>query len=342
MKKLLPLIVTLLGTNAFATDVVTDSNAELLNQAEEVYNATRIVCSGISDQIAKVANISTANTAITGAGTIAASGALVAGVKKSNIDAEIETRLDEFCKQNNNCTQNPETNAQDFYTTIIEGLAEISTESGLDKTDSKSIESMLEQSQKLGNWRTGLMAGTIGTNLATAILSGRNMNQSDLIQQITACNDMIKTVSEVQHTLKTAGINPIENPVMRKLDNAKTWCDQMNVADVEKIENRMKASLGTSIAGGVIGVAGTATSAAANSDKYSDVAARASLHASNNNNNNNNTAESQKAKNLNTAANIMSGASIATGVAGTAVNISLISLAKKMIKSAQRCEETLQ
>lgn len=335
MKKLLPLIAALLGTNAFATDVVTDSNTELLNQAEEVYNATRIVCSGISDQIAKVANISTANTAITGAGTIAASGALVAGVKKSNIDAEIESRLDEFCKKND-CTQKPETNAQDFYKTIVEGLAAISTESGLDKTDSKSIESMLEQSQKLGNWRTGLMAGTIGTNLATAILSGRNMNQSDLIQQITACNDMIKTVSEVQHTLKTAGINPIENPVMRKLDNAKTWCDQMNVADVEKIENRMKASLGTSIAGGVIGVAGTATSAAANSDKYSDINTRASLHASNN------TAELQKAKNLNTAANIMSGASIATGVAGTAVNISLISLAKKMIKSAQRCEEILQ
>lgn len=335
MKKLLPLIATLLCSNAFATDVVTDSNTELLNQAEEVYNATRIVCSGISDQIAKVANISTANTAITGAGTIAATGALVAGVKKSNIDTEIESRLDEFCKEND-CTLNSETNAQDFYKTIIEGLAEISTESGLDKTDSKSIESMLEQSQKLGNWRTGLMAGTIGTNLATAILSGRNMNQSDLIQQITACNDMIKTVSEVQHTLKTAGINPIENPVMRKLDNAKTWCDQMNVADVEKIENRMKASLGTSIAGGVIGVAGTATSAAANSDKYSDINTRASLHDSNN------TAELQKAKNLNTAANIMSGASIATGVAGTAVNISLISLAKKMIKSAQRCEEILQ
>lgn len=335
MKKLLPLIAALLGTNAFATDVVTDSNTELLNQAEEVYNATRIVCSGISDQIAKVANISTANTAITGAGTIAATGALVAGVKKSNIDAEIESKLDEFCKKND-CTLKPEANPQEFYTTIIEGIAGISTESGLDKTDSKSIESMLEQSQKLGNWRTGLMAGTIGTNLATAILSGRNMNQSDLIQQITACNDMIKTVSEVQHTLKTAGINPIENPVMRKLDNAKTWCDQMNVADVEKIENRMKASLGTSIAGGVIGVAGTATSAAANSDKYSDINTRASLHASNN------TAELQKAKNLNTAANIMSGASIATGVAGTAVNISLISLAKKMIKSAQRCEEILQ
>lgn len=335
MKKILPLIAALLCTNVFATDVITDSNTELLNQAEEVYNATRIVCSGISEQIAKVANISTANTAITGTGTIAATGALVAGVKKSNIDAEIESRLDEFCKEND-CTQNSETNAQDFYNKIIEGLAEISTESGLDKTDSKSIESMLEQSQKLGNWRTGLMAGTIGTNLATAILSGRNMNQSDLIQQITACNDMIKTVSEVQHTLKTAGINPIENPVMRKLDNAKTWCSQMNVSDVEKIENRMKASLGTSIAGGVIGVAGTATSAAANSDKYSDINTRASLHVSNN------TAELQKAKNLNTAANIMSGASIATGVAGTAVNISLISLAKKMIKSAQRCEEVLQ
>ena len=94
----------------------------------------------------------------------------------------------------------------------------------------------------------------------------------------------------------------------------------------------MKGVMGTSIAGGAIGIAGTITSATANSDKFTDINSKSKLSDT----------EKEKSKNLNTAANIMAGANIATGATGTVLNVSLITLAKKLIKTAQRCEEVLQ
>ena len=42
----------------------------------------RVVCSGVSDEIARVANVAKVNTAISGVGTVAATGALAVGIKK--------------------------------------------------------------------------------------------------------------------------------------------------------------------------------------------------------------------------------------------------------------------
>ena len=52
----------------------TESIHDVVRQSEEIFNATRIVCSGISDEISKVSNVSKANTAVTVAGTVAAGG----------------------------------------------------------------------------------------------------------------------------------------------------------------------------------------------------------------------------------------------------------------------------
>ena len=82
----------------------------------------------------------------------------------------------------------------------------------------------------------------------------------------------------------------------------------------------------------VIGGFGTATSAAANSDKYMDADKRVNLTEN----------EKQTVKNLNTTANIMSGGNVGTGLVETGLNISLITLTKKMIQQAERCEEALQ
>ena len=179
---------------------------------------------------------------------------------------------------------------------------------------------------------TGLMAGTVGTNLASAIMSGLNMDQSELVQHITACNDMIKTVSSIELDLKAAGVSPIENPVVKKLSNAKTWCSQIDIKDIEKIEKRMKGVFGTAIAGTAIGAVGVGTSAAANSDKYMGLKNKVTL-----------SEEDKKTEHaLNTTANVMAGANIATGAVETGLNISLVTLTKKLIEQAQRCEEVLQ
>ena len=46
-------------------------------------------------------------------------------------------------------------------------------------------------------------------------------------------------------------------------------------------------------------------------------------------------------KGLNVAANVMAGANVATGAVETGLNISLITLTKKLIEQASRCESVL-
>lgn len=319
MIKFIFLLFLIIYQPAFASD---SKDAELIQNAQEIYNATQIVCHGISDKIGKIANISTVNTAITGVGTLASGGALIAGIQKSAEEQEIERLINEMCK-NNGCSAESIKNMtdEDFLNKILKPFARIS-----------ELQEHIDKSKQLGNWRTGLMAGTIGTNLASVIISSRNTNQSDLIQQISACNDMTIAASDAEHKLMAAGINPNNTPILKKLNNIKTWCSQLNIDDIQKIEKRMKGVMGTSIAGGAIGIVGTATSAVANSDKYSDTSNRITLSDQ----------EKQHRKNLNTTANIMAGAGVATGATGTVLNISLITLAQKLIKTAQRCEEVLQ
>ncbi len=317
MRRFFTLILCMFVCPVFADDV-----ADLVQAANQVVEATRIVCGGISDEIGRVANISKANTAVAAIGTGAAGGALAAGIKKSQEDAEIEELINQIC-ESGGCT--PEGVAamsnEQFFENVIKPMAQIA-----------ELQEKLDRSKKLGNWRTGLMAGTIGTNLATAIMSGLNINQSDLVQQISACNEMIKTVSDMQYNLKLSGVSPIDNPVVRKLDNIKTWCGQIDLNDIEKIEKRMKGVMGTSIAGTAIGVVGVGTSAAANSEKYTDASSKLSLTDQ----------ERNKERALNTTANVMAGANVATGVVETGLSISLISLTKRLMAQSGRCEEILK
>lgn len=295
---------------------------DLIVEAQDTFNATQLVCSGISDEISKVSNISKVNTVVTAVGTVAAGGALYAGIKKSQEEKEIDELVKQICAAGG-CTPEGVEKMSDaeFFYKVMEPMAEIA-----------ELQERLKKSKNLGNWRTGLMAGTIGTNVVSAILSGVNKNQSDLIQHIQACNEAMKSVNSVSDKLRRHGISPIEYPVVKRLDGIKTWCNSMNVSDVEKIEKRMTGVMGTSIAGAVIGVAGTATSAAANSDKYMDEYHRARLTEQ----------EIKKKNNLNTAANIMAGANIVTGAVETGLNISLINLTKKLIKQAEQCEKLFE
>lgn len=302
--------------NTYADD------ADLIRKAEEIYEATRITCSGISDEISKVSNISKANTAVTAVGTVASTGALVAGIKKSEEEKEIEALIDKICAAGGCTAEGVEKMSDaDFFNNVLMPMADIA-----------ELQKKINKSKTLGNWRTGLMAGTIGTNLASAIMSGLNIKQSDLVQHITACNTMVESLQDLDMEMRKAGIDPRENQIMNKISSAKTWCNKLSTKDVEKIENRMKGVLGTSVVGGAIGVVGTATSAVANSDKYMKLENKMNL-----------TDDQKKTEHaLNTTANVMAGANIATGIVETGLNISLISLTKKMMQQAERCEENLK
>ena len=316
MKKLLMFIFVLMPMISVADE------ADVVRGAQELYEATRIACSGISDEIGKVANISKANTAVTAVGTVASGGALYAGIKKSQEEEEIEKIIDEMCAAGGCTPEGVESmSTEQFLHVVLHNMAKIA-----------QLQQKIEKSKNLGNWRTGLMAGTIGTNLASAIMSGLNINQSELVQHISACNEIIKSVPDMEYELRKAGINPNEHAVVKQLSNVRTWCNPIDVKDIEKIEKRMKGVMGTSIAGTAIGAVGVGTSAAANSDKYMDAKNKALL------------TEQEKAKEhaLNTTANVMAGANVATGAVETGLNISLITLTKKLMEQANRCEEILK
>ena len=300
-----------------------DALQDTIQKAEQIYEAARITCSGISSEIAKISTISKANTAVTAVGTVAATGALAAGIKKSQEEEEIEKLIDEMCNKHNACTAEgvEQMSDEDFFNNVLMTMAGIA-----------ELQKKIDKSRTLGNWRTGLLAGTVGTNLASAIMSGLNINQSDLVQHITACNRVIESMQDVEMELKKVGADPIRTSVVRNISNVRTWCNQLNAKDVEKIENRMKGVLGTSVVGGVIGIVGVGTSAAANSDKYMKTEKKFRLTES----------EKQTEHALNTTANVMAGANVVTGAVETGLNISLITLTNNLIKTAKRCEEVLK
>ena len=318
MKKMFYILLLIVGI----APAIADQTDDVVAKAEQIFEATRITCSGISDEISKVSNISKANTVVTAVGTAAAGGALVAGVKKSQEEEEIDRLIEEMCAKGG-CTPEgvEKMSNEQFFTDVLQPMGQIA-----------ELQERIDKSKKLGNWRTGLMAGTIGTNLASAIMSGLNINQSELEQHISACNEMIKTVPDIENELRRAGADPNEYEVVKKLSSVRTWCNQINVKDIEKIEKRMKGVLGTSVAGTAIGVVGVGTSAAANSNKYMDVSNKVRMSDD----------DKQKEKALNTTANVMAGANIATGAVETGLNISLITLTKKLMQSAERCENVLQ
>ena len=320
MRKLLfgVLLIALCNTTLSYANEYEDT----IHKAEEIYQAARITCSGISDEISKVSNISKANTAVTAVGTAASTGALTVGIAKSQQEKEIEALIDKMCKAGGCTAEGVEAMSdEDFFFNVLQPMAEIA-----------ELQKKINKSKTLGNWRTGLMAGTIGTNLASAIMSGLNINQSDLVQHITACNEMTQALQDAENELRRVGASPMEHPVVKNINNARTWCNKINTKDIEKIENRMKGVMGTSIVGGVIGIVGTGTSAAANSDKYMSAENKLKM-----------TDETRKQEHaLNTTANVMAGANIATGAVETGLNISLISLTKKLMKQAERCEDVLK
>mgnify|MGYP007022118995 CR=1 FL=1 len=220
---------------------------------------------------------------------------------------------------------------QEFFDTILPLLVEMIATGEQDKINQMTQlkfqqDAEIAKSKRLGKWRTGLLAGTVGTNVASAIISGLNKNQSDLIQQVSACNLAVSKLRESYDNAIKFGVSPIENPVMQTFQKTINNCGTLNISDVKKIEKRMGVVMGTSIAGAVIGAVGTGTSIAANTDSVR---------------NDNSVAGKRKEQNLNTISNVAAGANIVTGGIETGFNISLILLTKDLMRNAELCEVEL-
>ena len=294
---------------------------DIVSDAMQQVESASVLCSGIAEQISSVSGVATADTVVTAVGAVAGTGSLIAGLQKAFQDNMLDQMMQRMCDAGG-CT--PEglwvMSKETFADTVLRTFAEM-------KTVADEVKKAQQRSVSLGNWRTGLLATNTATNVVSSIVSGLNKDQSDLIQHVSACNMAIKNLQNVRQDLQRAGISPMENPVVRKVDDMIDWCGNINLSDVNNVEKQMTAVMGIGIGGAVVGAVGTGVSGAANSKKVR---------------NDNTVSGQKKERDLNTAANVLAGVGTASSIAGMGVNISVLSLAKRLINQAERCEEVLQ
>ena len=271
-------------------------------------------CSNISGDLNDLKKMAGINTAITGVGTATAVGATVVGIVKSSVDEKIEKILEEALKGK---TQPDKVPTEAEISVALDAYFAASPKN-TDRPNSKDdFTEMSEESKTLGNWRTGLIGTSTVTNVAGAIIAGNNKSDENLQTKIDEC---VKSVETLKNAIGQARADGLD---VTQANQIVTECGEWRNVDLSTINDRAKGAMISSIVGAVTGAAGTVTSAMANSDGVSN-------------------GYSEKEKNLNTAANVLSGGTaVASGVA-TVFNATQISAVKKVVAVAEKCEETLK
>lgn len=314
MKYKIPFILSVLcaSTGTLHADILP------LNDA---LRATYTACIGIDENLADLKKMAGINTAITSVGTATGIGATVTGIVKSSKDAEIEELekiLEEIDKMHQETT--PLTDAE-FVTFMSEFNSVYNTTLNNKESIQSEIDKLEKQSKSLGNWRTGLMAGSTATNLAGAIIASKNTTDGEITEQIEACKVAVNNLRQSIVQARISGENISE---AEQIANA---CGQYEFIDLSKINTKAKGAMISSAIGTATGLTGTIVSASANTDNVRS----------------DNTADGkQKEKNLNLTSNILAGATTAASATATVFNATQISAIKKVAEVATNCTGVLK
>ena len=152
-------------------------------------------------------------------------------------------------------------------------------------------------------------------------MSGTNRVKGDLKQQIDECLVSVKTLSNIRMQARIDG--SATDTDLARAENIIRACDAWTTVDITSINNRSKGATVSSGIGAGLGLAGTITSALANSKDVRD-------------------GDSDKEKNLNTAANVLSGGTTATSLSATIFNATQINAIKRAATVADECEGALK
>ena len=258
-------------------------------------------CTGISDKLSDLKKMAGINTAVTGVGTVAATGATVVGIVKSSMDKQLQDILSSI----------PNTDVKNPNASVVMNVFD--SVSG--NYDAINVADLKNKSKTLGNWRTGLTGGAAATNIAGAIIAAKNQTNEDLETQIDNCKNSIK---KLRDTLPQARANGVDTTYANKIIDA---CNDYNYLDISPINKRATGAMISSIVGATTGVTGAVTSAVANTDNNENI---------------------QINKNLNTAANVLSGGTAIASATATIFNATQISAIKKLATIADKCQEVLK
>lgn len=292
------------------------ANAAVL-PLNDALRVTYSACVGIDDELADLKKMAGINTAVTGVGTAVNTGATVVGIVKASKDKELERLL----KQLSGMEDDKESPTEEQIAQWGREFNQSYEKAKQSKPLTEQINKLNEQSKKLGNWRTGLMAGGTVTNVAGAIIAGNNQVKGDLQSQIDNCKASVKNLRD---SIMQARINGADVTEANDIANA---CGEYDYVDISPINKRATGAMWSSIVGATTGAAGTVTSTIANTD-----ATR----------NDNSDAGKQKEKNLNTASNVLAGASTVASATATVFNATQISAIKKVANVAEKCTGVLK
>lgn len=285
---------------------------------DDALRATYTACVGIDDSLADLKKMAGINTAVTSVGTAAGAGATITGFVKQSKDNQAE-ELEKLIKELEELEKNaiyPTDAEQQAFLAEFEQSYDIAIK---DIDDAQAeLDKLTKQSKKLGNWRTGLMAGATATNVAGAIIAGTNKVDGDLKTQIDNC---VSNVKNLQNSIMQALINGEDVSEAQSIASA---CGEYEYVDVSKINNRGRGAMISSTVGAATGLAGTITSASANSK---DVR---------------NSDDKQREKNLNTASNVLAIGTTAASATATVFNATQISAIKKVAAVAEKCTGVLK
>ena len=283
---------------------VAHANADLDAAIENV----RTTCGGIGAELSDMKKMAGITTAVTGVGTVAGGVALGTGLAKANVDKEIEAKekLPLLTIESEQVFRN-----------------ELSTYAkSINKTANTEIGLAEQKSKTLGNVRTGALATATATNIAGAIMSGTNRVKGDLKQQIDECLASVKTLSNVRMQARIS--KTATDADLARAENIIRACDAWTTVDISSINNRSTGATVSSGIGAGLGLAGTITSASANSDGIRDGD------------------DKQREENLNTAANVLAGGTTVASLSATIFNATQISAIKRAATVADECEGALR
>lgn len=298
---------------------VAHANTDLTAAIENV----RTTCGNISAELSDMKKMAGITTAVTGVGTVAGGVALGTGLAKANVDKEIEELESQIAELKKSRSGVPVekleiANKNEFNQSLDDFVRTYSAELQQRAAELSVAE---KKSKTLGNVRTGTLAATTATNIAGAVMSGTNRVKGDLKQQIDECLMSVKTLSNIRMQARIDGSATDADLV--RAENIIRACNAWTTVDVSSINKRSKGATVLSGIGAGLGLAGTITSASANSKDVRD-------------------GDSDKEKNLNTAANVLAGGTTATSLSATIFNATQINAIKHAATVADECEGALR
>ena len=257
---------------------------ELNNALRETY----MNCVGIDDSLYDMKVLAGINTAVTGVGTVAGGGALIVGIKRHSIlnklrDIEDNPQKEIVAYNDITITQRP-----DFKPNLQ------------------------SKKQKLGNWRTGLLAVNTATNVAGTVMAAKNAHNDNIDAQIKLCTN---SVDELKKSILQAKMDGVDVGEANEIFDA---CSQYKYIDLSVLKKHAKGAEISSVLGGATGAVGIITSAVANKSS------------------------GDKERKLDTASNILAGGATVFSGSATVFNAMQISAIKKVSEVAQKCESLLK